>query len=236
MENLFKKDLYWNVIHPKLIKPTILIDCGHGGLNDKEIYVTPGKRSRHPVDGKFWYEGHEMRILGKEWAKILRSFGYKVKFVVDPDDYTDVPLRQRSQIANELHQKEYCILASLHTNADSDSSPRPGAAHGHEVYTSPGITPSDHWAKFWIHQFKRSYFGDTRIRKDLSDGFPDKEAFFHMVTRTAMPAILLEMDFHTNDEAVRRMRLWNWKFKSALAFSRSCNMFTQYLNNEKIIR
>lgn len=211
-------------------KLTIILDFGHGGINPSTgQYVTSGKRSRHAVDGSVFYEGHEMRIIGREWVNILQNLGHNVLCVVEPDDWRDVPLSERARIINELHLLHpNAVVISLHSNADSDTSPRKGQARGHEVWTSPGITPSDHLAKFWIDEFKKSSFGNIPIRKDLSDGFPDKEAAFTILQRTTPPAILIELGFHTNDEDVRMMRSWDFRLKTALAADRAVKQFAQW--------
>ena len=209
---------------------TLILDFGHGGINPSTgKYVTSGKRSRHPVDGSVFYEGHEMRIIGREWVKVLSNLGHNVLSVVQPNDWRDVPLRERANIINQIHnQHPDAVVMSLHSNADSDSSPRIGQARGHEVWTSPGITPADHLAKFWIDDFKKSSFGNIPIRKDLTDGFPDKEAAFTILQRTNPPAILIELGFHTNDEDVRMMRSWEFRLKTALAADRAVKQFAQW--------
>ena len=208
----------------------VIIDPGHGGLNEKGEYVTTGKRSRHPVDGEMWYEGHEMRKYAKHWAKVLRNLGYDVAFTVHPDNYKDTPLAERVALANSIcKDPKNCVLLSLHTNADSDKSPRPGQAHGKEVYTSPGVTLSDYLAKFYIEEFKKSSYGDFRLRKDMSDGFPDKEANFFMVRRTSMPAILIEFGFHTNDDDVRVMRDWSYCHFTVIAMYKALKRYQKFL-------
>lgn len=209
-------------------KIIVILDPGHGGLNDAGVYVTAGKRSRHAVDGSVFYEGHEMRKYAKEWATILTNLGYEVAFTVDPSDYTDVPLSERTRRINEEISNRRAVLVSIHSNADSDSSPHPGRASGKEVYTSVGVTPSDHLAKFYVEEFKKSSMGDFRVRKDMSDGFPDKEANFWMLTRTKCPAILVELGFHTNDQDVRMMRRWDYRLQTGLALARAIKRFDEW--------
>ena len=57
------------------------IDCGHGGLDENGNYVTAGKRSPHPVDGKWFYEGVNNRKYGIEYAQVLEKFGHEVVFM-----------------------------------------------------------------------------------------------------------------------------------------------------------
>jgi N-acetylmuramoyl-L-alanine amidase len=215
-------------------KLRVIIDPGHGGINPQTgQYVTSGKRSRHPVDGEVYFEGQVMRVYAKEFRKVLETAGYEVVFTVDPDDWRDVSLRERSDIAKRLHKEKPSVLVSLHTNADSDSAPNRGVANGHEVYTSPGVDDSDFLAKYWIEFFELIYKGEVRIRKDERDGFPDKEARFHMLTQTRpMPAILIEFLFHTNDSDVRRLRDWHFRLQCAIAFRRALDKFQEYLKSK----
>jgi hypothetical protein len=79
----------------------ILLDPGHGGW-DGEKYVTPGKRSLHPVDGSWYYEGVENRKIALMWSDILEKHGHDVYFTVDPDDCRDISLTERVKIADAL--------------------------------------------------------------------------------------------------------------------------------------
>lgn len=210
-------------------KLNIILDPGHGGIDPQTgLYVTSGKRSRHEVDGSYFYEGHEMRKYVKEWRKLFINAGYSVSVTVDPDDHRDVSLKQRVIEANTLHGSIPSVLISIHSNADSDSSPRKGQARGKEVFTSPGLTPSDHLAKFYVEEFEGGSFKHVKFRKDMSDGFPDKEAAFYMLTQTKCPAILIELGFHTNDEDVRLMRQWDYRLKTGLAAVRAVQRFEKW--------
>ena len=184
------------------------IDCGHGGLDEKGNYVTAGKRSPHPVDGQWFYEGVNNRIYGKEYAKVLQKFGHEVVFITDPNDYKDVPLSTRVTIANS---KDLDLLVSIHSNAANNTN-----ARGYEVFTSQNSGYiSNLAADNWI--------------KEMSETFPDlrnrghKKANFAIIKRTICPAILLELEFHTNDEAVRLLRSWEFRFKTSLVLANAIN-------------
>jgi N-acetylmuramoyl-L-alanine amidase len=204
-------------------KHRIILSPGHGGINPATgKYVTSGKRSFHPVDGAVYYEGVENRLIAKEWAKILRNNGYEVVFTVDPDDFRDVSLSERVRIANKFHAEKPSLLFPIHSNGVT--SPH---AHGHEVFTSPGETNSDHLAKFWIQEFESS-FPDIHIRKDLTDGFPDKEANFTEIIQTHCPAVYLELLFHTNDKEVRILRDWKFRLQTGLAMVRAIKSYERW--------
>lgn len=188
------------------------IDMGHGGIDPKTgKYVTSGKRSLHPVDGKMFYEGVNNRLYGKEWEKVLTNYGHDVVFVTDPNDYKDVSLTQRVRTANSL---ELDLLISIHSNGASDPTVR-----GHEVFTSPGFDYSDEFAEVWGRRFIEK-FPHIPYRYGKSKAF-DKEKLFTIIAgnRHVKPnynAILIELDFHTNDDAVRELRDWHFRLQTAI--------------------
>lgn len=191
------------------------LDAGHGGLKNG-IYQTKGKRSNHPVDGEWFYEGVNNRIYAKHWAQLLEKYGNEVVFITDPNDYVDVPLTERVRIANSLNLD---LLVSIHSNAASSSN-----ARGHEVFTSPGETKADIFAKYWGDEFK-STFPDIAYRHGKS-GANDKEELFTIIAgnRHIKPnyeGILIELEFHTNDDAVRLMRGWDFRFRTGLCLCRA---------------
>lgn len=196
------------------------IDMGHGGVDPKTgKYVTSGKRSNHPVDGKVFYEGVNNRSYGKEWAELLEKHGHEVVFITDPNDFVDVPLSTRVTIANS---KDLDLLVSIHSNAARDSK-----ARGHEVFTSPGETKSDLFAEEWGKEFIDT-LPDIKYRFGQGKAY-DKEELFTIITKTHCPAILIELEFHTNDDAVRLMRSWDFRLKTGLCLCRAV------ANYEKIL-
>lgn len=199
-------------------KPVVLIIPGHGGWS-KELqkYMTDGKRSKHKVDGSFYYEGVENRKIAKEWAGILRNQGFQVKFIVDPDDHRDVPLSERVEIENRLNRSAQgnCVVIEIHSNAASNPS-----AQGHEVYTAPGESPADPLAQCW-HETLHHFYPEMKKRTDNTDGDADKEAYFYTLTRTKSPHILIELGFHTNDDDVRLMRNWKFRLSTGIALGRA---------------
>ena len=186
------------------------IDAGHGGLKNG-VYQTKGKRSLHPVDGEVFYEGVNNRLYAKEWGALLEKYGHEVVYIVDPDDPTDVPLSTRVTIANS---KDLDLLVSIHSNGAKSSK-----ARGHEVFTSIGETKSDEYAEAWGKEFIDT-FPDITYRFGQGKAH-DKEAKFTMVTATKCPAILIELEFHTNDDAVRLMRSWDFRLKTGLCLCRA---------------
>ncbi len=167
----------------------VLIDPGHGGMIDGEYVTAPKKMFVYP-DGTKVYEG----VLNRRIARLLESHLYMegIPFINLCPSELDIPLMQRAMIANTysaLYGVEDVIGISLHSNA--------GGGEGFEVYTSPGETRSDDYASVLISEMEKT-FPQWRMRKDFSDGDPDKEAEFYILTKTERPWLLAEFGFFDN--------------------------------------
>ena len=114
------------------------------------------------------------------------------------------------------------LFISLHCNAAESRQ-----AHGFEVWTSRGETKADLLATEVINCVEEA-FPDLYIRKDYSDGDPDKEAGFYVLNRTEAPAILIEMAFISNPE--EEELLSNYWFISSMA-KEIARGVVNYLNN-----
>lgn len=77
-------------------------------------------------------------------------------------------------------------------------------ARGWEAYTCKGQTKSDRLATMLYEQAQKSFNGMT-IRKDFSDGDPDKEENFYILKNTLCAAVLTENFFMDNKEDVSYM-------------------------------
>jgi len=168
-----------------------IFDNGHGGVIDG-VYQTSGKRSPVWPDGEVLYEGEFNRAIVDRLIKMCQSNNIDAVNLVDTD--IDISLSERVNMANKLAKssEKPCIYVSVHANGFSDES-----ANGWEVYTSPGETKSDEIATV-LFEKAESAFPNYKMRKDTSDGDPDKEANFYVLVHTSMPAILSENFFMTN--------------------------------------
>lgn len=168
-----------------------IFDNGHGGVVDG-VYQTPGKRSPVWPDGKVLYEGEFNRSIVDRLMKMCQSNNIDAVNLVDTA--VDIGLSERVNMANKLAKssEKPCIYVSVHANGFSDE-----AANGWEVYTSPGETKSDDIATVLFEKAELA-FPNYKMRKDTSDGDPDKEANFYVLVHTSMPAILSENFFMTN--------------------------------------
>jgi len=161
----------------------VLIDNGHG-IN------TPGKRS---PDGKLREYMYCRQIAYFVYMELIKE-GIDSKLIVE-EDY-DVSLAERCRRVN-LHKD--AILISIHLNAAGNGQWM--TARGWEAWTTPGKTKSDKLATLLYEQAEKHLPG-MKIRKDLSDGDPDKESNFYILKNTNCPAVLTENLFQDNKEDV----------------------------------
>lgn len=169
--------------------PIILLDNGHG----KE---TAGKRSPVWGDGSQLFEWEFNRDIVRRIAEKLETDGIPYRVLV-PEE-TDVSLVERVKRANEIAKENNgkVYVLSVHANA--------GGGTGWEVYTSQGQTPSDAIATVFFEEAGREFVPDGwRMRSDYSDGDPDKEAQFYILTKTTCPAVLTENFFMDTEKDCR---------------------------------
>lgn len=163
----------------------ILIDNGHG-------IDTPGKRSPVWPDGSQLFEHEFNRAIANEVMVGLSYLGIPAHLLV-PEPF-DIPLPERVKRVNNIASREKCLLVSIHANA--------GGGTGWEIFTSPGKTKSDEYATIFF-DFAKQLLPDFRMRSDYSDGDPDKEAEFYMLTKSICPAVLTENLFMDTEKDCR---------------------------------
>lgn len=168
-----------------------LFDNGHGGIIDG-VYQTSGKRSPRWDDGTILYEGEFNRAIVNRLVKLCKDNG--IDYVNLVDTQKDVSLGDRVRSANSYAKssKKKCIYVSIHANGFDKES-----ANGWSVYTSPGKTKSDGIATTLFNKSAAEFPGEY-MRRDTTDGDPDKESNFYVLVNTSMPAILSENFFMTN--------------------------------------
>lgn len=171
------------------MKPIVLLDNGHG----KE---TAGKRSPVWSDGSQLFEYEFNRDIVRRIVEQLEAENIPYRVLV-PEE-TDITLSERVKRANDI-AKEYnnkVYVLSVHANA--------GSGTGWEVYTSPGQTAADPIATVFAEEATREFVPDGwRMRFDHTDGDPDKEANFYILTKTTCPAILTENFFMDTEKDCR---------------------------------
>jgi len=170
-----------------------IFDNGHGGIIDG-IYQTAGKRSPIWSNGSQLFEGEFNRSIVDRLVKLCENANIDYVNLVDTN--LDISLPKRTAKANEIYRNtnKPCIYVSIHANGFTEES-----ANGWEVYTSKGETKSDEIATI-LFEKAQAEFPTHKMRRDTKDGDPDKEANFYVLKHTAMPAILSENFFMTNEK------------------------------------
>lgn len=162
----------------------VLIDNGHG----KE---TSGKCS---PDGRL-REYSYTREIANRLEKALRE--REIQCVrITPED-ADISLGERCRRANKYG--ENAILVSIHCNAAPPNDGKWHSARGWEAWTSVGHTKADKLATCLYEAAGRAGF---KLRKDETDGDPDKEGHLYILKHTICPAVLTENLFQDNREDV----------------------------------
>lgn len=166
-----------------------IIDPGHGGMIDGQYQTAPRKMYQHE-NGDLAYEGVINRKVADLSLKLMKEQGLRCINLCPTE--LDIELDERVDIANTYvreYGKDNVVGISLHSNA--------GGGEGFEIWTSPGQTKSDIYAKIFFDQFSK-VFNDWKMRPDHCDGDPDKESLFYILVHTKCPWILPEWGFFDN--------------------------------------
>lgn len=186
----------------------VFVDAGHGGIDDKGLYTTPGKRAHHKDaelhERGHYYEGYENRIIAESFIEALTANGIMYERLYHP--FKDTSLSDRTELTRAwLRRGYYGYMHSMHSNAISEvnSPAKLESTTGYCVYTGLGNTFSDEIAtQQWNHV--KELLPDWNLRTELSDGDVDHEANFQMLRQTDLVefdrfgAILDEWGFHTS--------------------------------------
>lgn len=162
----------------------VLIDNGHG-------VDTPGKRSPKWDGVKRCFEWEFNRDLAKRLSSMLTMTAI-CNILIVPEDI-DIPLRERTDRINNIAENADCMSISIHGNAY-----KPNKASGWEAFTTPKVTNSDRLANYFYEEAELCLGRIMPIRKDMTDGDPDKEANLHMVREPECISLLTENGFFDN--------------------------------------
>jgi N-acetylmuramoyl-L-alanine amidase len=150
----------------------IVIDPGHGGADPGAI--GPGGTREADIN---------LAVSSRLAALLIRQ---RHEVVLTRTGDVFLSLATRADLANS---RKADAFVSIHCNAAV--SP---AAHGFEVWTSRGQTRADALAS-GISTAWSLEFPFMTIRADWGDGDVDKESGFFVLVKTAMPAVLIELQF-----------------------------------------
>lgn len=162
----------------------IVIDNGHGNN-------TPGKRSPN-WDRGVYYEYAGNRNVARHLAELLTALRVPNKILV-PEIY-DVPIPERNKRIKALGKDNKGNIFVISIHSDAYETP---AAKGFSVFTKPGKDAADPVATV-IYDTAKLHFPGRNFRPDTTDGDPDKEANFLILTGHNFPAVLVELFFMTN--------------------------------------
>lgn len=166
----------------------VLIVNGHG-------VDTAGKRS---PDGSL-REYKYAREIAEKVVSELKKRGFDAERIVTEEN--DISLSERCRRVNSICDRigtKNVILVSIHCNAAGNGSQWMNA-RGWEAWTSVGQTAADKLADCL---YKAAEETDFKIRKDTTDGDPDKEGHLYILKHTKCPAVLTENLFQDNKEDV----------------------------------
>ena len=168
-------------------------------LGTAHLKSTPGKCS---PDKRLKEYAYSREIVSAVKA-ILQNMGYQVFVDIEDEDLKvtqQQELSLRCKVVNELCKQYDCIYVSIHVNAAASDGKWHNAT-GWEIYTSPGKTKADDLATC-IFNAARYNLKDKKLRTDLSDGDPDKEANLYVLKHTLCPSVLTENFFQDNKSDV----------------------------------
>lgn len=174
----------------------VIIDAGHGGLDDNGNYVSAPRKMYQHKKGEFhagsqFFEGVWNRTMAAAIEDRLESAGLYV--IQLHHDVEDTSLTMRTKMANK-YQGNYgqTILISIHAN----NAPYPDK-RGFEIYTAG--SPQGNELATYVLDSVRKHMG-TKIEIAPKDEAVVKAAKFYMLTTTKMPAILVEHLYYSNFE------------------------------------
>lgn len=169
-----------------------ILDNGHG-LN------TPGKCSPKWPDMPQLSEWRYTRMLVEKISERLKKEGIICARLVT--EHNDIPIWERTLRANKQAQAfgiNKTLLISIHVNASNN-----GTASGWEVHTCKGQTMSDIFATYFWNEAKAQLPQSCTMRGNHSDGDPDWDSNFGLLSNTICPAILTENLFMDNPHDCR---------------------------------
>ena len=172
----------------------ILIDNGHGEN-------TKGKRSPDGTLREYLYTREIAQAVERE----LRSRGFDAERIVR--ETIDVELSERARRVNEACGRlgaSKVLLVSIHVNAAGNGEEWMNA-RGWGAYTHKGRSKSDKLADALYAAAEKNFVGRP-IRRDFSDGDPDWEENFYMLTKTKCAAVLTENFFMDNEKDVQYLQ------------------------------
>lgn len=156
----------------------LVVDLGHGGTDSGAI----GPNSTHESD--------VVLAVGKELNELLKGCNLEVKFTRLSDKY--ISLQERAKIANDF-KADYFL--SIHVNSASDKSVR-----GVEVWQYCNINEKS-------NKFSNDICSDISKILDIRNRGLKLSKELSVLRNTTMPAALIEVDFISNAQAEKDLKV-----------------------------
>ncbi len=183
----------------------IILDRAHGSN-------VSGKQS--PDGRKEWkWSDNLINML----TPMLEAAGHDVFHIVNSDK--EPGLSERVKRMNQINGP--ALVLSLHNNAAGMGKEWMNA-RGWSLWTSKGTTKSDAFAT-QLYTLLRQEFKELPFRTDFSDGDPDYDAQFTVLT-SIHPSVMLEWMFQDNAQDIEI--IWDNAYNKRL-----CNTILSWISN-----
>ncbi|MGL5694104.1 MAG: N-acetylmuramoyl-L-alanine amidase family protein [Peptostreptococcaceae bacterium] len=156
----------------------LVIDLGHGGHDSGAI----GQNKAHEAD--------VVLAIGKELNELLKGFNLEIKFTRLSNKY--LSLTERAKIANNF-KADYFL--SIHINAASDKSVR-----GVEVWQYSNKNEK-------LNKFSNGLCADVSKILNIRNRGLKISKELSVLRNTTMPAALIEVDFISNAQAEKDLKV-----------------------------
>lgn len=156
----------------------LVIDLGHGGTDSGAI----GQNKTHEAD--------VVLAIGRELKELLKNYELEVKFTRLENNY--LSLSERVKIANDF-KADYFL--SIHINSASDKSIR-----GVEVWQYSNVNTK-------LNNFSRGICDDISKIFNIRNRGVKYSKELSVLKNTNMPASLIEVDFISNKEAEKDLKV-----------------------------
>lgn len=156
----------------------LVIDLGHGGTDSGAI----GQNKMHEAD--------VVLAIGRELKELLKNYELEVKFTRLENNY--LSLSERVKIANDF-KADYFL--SIHINSASDKSIR-----GVEVWQYSNVNTK-------LNNFSRGICDDISKIFNIRNRGVKYSKELSVLKNTNMPASLIEVDFISNKEAEKDLKV-----------------------------
>ena len=150
-------------------------------------------------DGIEFYEGVNNRIVGNMVKDALEDLGHEI--IETAPSWIDIPLWQRVEHANQTGAD---FLISIHSDANGNGREW-DSANGIGTWISKKASTNSHKLADSLNNALICNFDGVAKNRGI------KKANFAITTNTNMPAVLLELGFHTNFEEVQKMVTDEWR-------------------------